>query len=205
MSDPVEISSSLDSSVSDERPQRLGSGSFASVYMIRGGNIAFKEVHRPNEDEAVLQKEYETLGGLYVICNTDTFFMLPRPYAFCQPKNPANFRGNIPLTFAICSYSMLSLLLSRSSDFQRRKGLLQRLQGAKRRIFPLRPSQSTGLKSARSSQTFTLKRLQARPTTTSLAYHTGPPGRCLVALRPSAFPRRPALLVSTRSQACGTR
>lgn len=96
MSDPVEISSSLDSSVSDERPQRLGSGSFASVYMIRGGNIAFKEVHRPNEDEAVLQKEYETLGRLYVTCNTDTFFMLPRPYAFCQPKNPASFRGNVP-------------------------------------------------------------------------------------------------------------
>lgn len=80
-----------DSSVSDERPQRLGSGSFASVYMIRGGNVAFKEAHRPN-DAAILQEEYEILGRLYMSCNTDTFFMLPRPYAFCQPKNPASFR-----------------------------------------------------------------------------------------------------------------
>ena len=67
--------------------------------MIRGGNVAFKEAHRPN-DAAILQEEYETLGRLYMSCNTDTFFMLPRPYAFCQPKNPASFRCIPVLTIA---------------------------------------------------------------------------------------------------------
>lgn len=77
---------------SETSPQRLGSGSFASVYMIRGGTVAFKEVHQSHGEETALLQEYTTLERLYSTCDSDSFFMLPRPYAYCDPKDPSPSR-----------------------------------------------------------------------------------------------------------------
>lgn len=75
-----------------EPRQCLGSGSFASVYVVQGGTIAFKEVHSP-EDEKTVLREYELLENLYIPCGVDTFFMLPRPYAYCKPGDRTTYRS----------------------------------------------------------------------------------------------------------------
>jgi len=66
-----------------ETPVRIGTGSFAVVYVISGGLIAFKEVsHTDNSEE--LHREYNTLCDVYLRCNTD-FFAIPRAFAFSNP------------------------------------------------------------------------------------------------------------------------
>lgn len=64
--------------------QRIGAGSFATVYISHGGACAFKIVHNPGNTE-VIEKEYRTISAIYFSCNTGSFFRLPRPYAFCDP------------------------------------------------------------------------------------------------------------------------
>ncbi|RPD62716.1 hypothetical protein L226DRAFT_324399 [Lentinus tigrinus ALCF2SS1-7] len=66
-------------------PVRLGAGSFATVYAISGGPVAYKRVH--NIDEAsTLQDEYEMLDKIYWCCNTDySFFGIPRALAYNNP------------------------------------------------------------------------------------------------------------------------
>ena len=65
-------------------PVRLGAGSFATVYVISGGLIAFKEVaHVDNTDK--LRQEYDTLANIYIQCNTESFFSVPRALAFFNP------------------------------------------------------------------------------------------------------------------------
>jgi hypothetical protein len=65
-------------------PARLGAGSFATVYVISGGLIAFKEVsHIDNAEE--IRQEYDTLDNIYLQCNTDSFFVVPRAFAFFNP------------------------------------------------------------------------------------------------------------------------
>jgi len=67
-----------------ETPVRIGAGSFAVVYVISGGLIAFKEVsHTDNSEE--LHQEYHTLCNVYLRCNTDSFFAIPRALAFSNP------------------------------------------------------------------------------------------------------------------------
>lgn len=67
-----------------ETPVRIGAGSFAAVYVISGGLIAFKEVsHTDNSEE--LRREYHTLCNVYLRCNTDSFFAIPRAFAFSNP------------------------------------------------------------------------------------------------------------------------
>ena len=67
-----------------ETPVRIGAGSFAVVYVISGGLIAFKEVsHTDNSEE--LRQEYYTLCNVYLQCDTDSFFAIPRALGFSNP------------------------------------------------------------------------------------------------------------------------
>ena len=65
-------------------PVRLGAGSFATVYVISGGLIAFKEVAYTDNTEK-LRQEYDILGDIYLQCNTDSFFAVPRALAYFNP------------------------------------------------------------------------------------------------------------------------
>lgn len=72
----------------DERcePTRIGAGSFATVFVIRGGPEAFKEVARATaEDTATLRQEFDFLEDIYRKCNGDSFFAIPRGLAFNDP------------------------------------------------------------------------------------------------------------------------
>lgn len=67
-----------------ETPVRLGAGSFATVYVISGGLIAFKQVaHTDNAEK--LRQEYHTLENIYLQCSTDSFFAIPRALALFNP------------------------------------------------------------------------------------------------------------------------
>lgn len=57
--------------------QRIGAGSFATVYISHGGACAYKVVHNP-EDTEIIEKEFRLISGVYLSCNTDSFFRLPR-------------------------------------------------------------------------------------------------------------------------------
>ena len=65
-------------------PVRLGAGSFATVYVISGGLVAFKEISHIDNTEK-LRQEYEILDNIYLRCNTDSFFAIPRALAFFNP------------------------------------------------------------------------------------------------------------------------
>jgi len=65
-------------------PVRLGAGSFATVYVISGGLIAFKEVAHTDNTEK-LRQEYDTLDGIYLQCNTNSLFAVPRALAYFNP------------------------------------------------------------------------------------------------------------------------
>lgn len=65
-------------------PVRLGAGSFATVYVISGGLIAFKQVAHIDNTEK-LRQEYDTLHKIYLQCNTDSSFAIPRALAFFDP------------------------------------------------------------------------------------------------------------------------
>ena len=56
-------------------PFKIGSGSFAAVFVVRGGPLAFKIVHAPEHHET-LRKEYEALIHLYRTCNKTSFSAL---------------------------------------------------------------------------------------------------------------------------------
>jgi hypothetical protein len=62
-------------------PVRIGSGSFGSTYVVRGGPLAFKIAHFRKQHET-LKQEYEALRYLFVVCNADSFFGVPKPLAF---------------------------------------------------------------------------------------------------------------------------
>jgi len=65
-------------------PVRLGAGSFATVYVISGGLIAFKEVaHTDNAEK--LRQEYDTLNEVYLQCSADSLFAVPRALACFNP------------------------------------------------------------------------------------------------------------------------
>ena len=65
-------------------PARLGAGSFATVYVISGGLIAFKEVSY-FENAEKLRQEYEVLDRIYRQCDADSFFAVPRALGFYDP------------------------------------------------------------------------------------------------------------------------
>ncbi|KIK25866.1 hypothetical protein PISMIDRAFT_96188 [Pisolithus microcarpus 441] len=77
----------------------IGRGSFASISVLTGRPIAFKHVIIPAKEKIQeLLREFETLCFIYETCNKDSFFAIPRPFAFYDPANRASFRAvNRPL------------------------------------------------------------------------------------------------------------
>ncbi|KAI5987623.1 hypothetical protein EDD15DRAFT_2199361 [Pisolithus albus] len=77
----------------------IGRGSFASISVLTGRPIAFKHVIMPSKEKIQeLLREFETLCFIYETCNKDSFFAIPRPFAFYDPANRASFRAvNRPL------------------------------------------------------------------------------------------------------------
>ncbi|KAK7027316.1 Class II abasic (AP) endonuclease [Paramarasmius palmivorus] len=67
------VSSSYDEPA---HPVKLGVGSFAAVFIIRGGPVAYKEV-LDFSDAEVLRREYSFLDAIYRECNVDSFFAVP--------------------------------------------------------------------------------------------------------------------------------
>ncbi|KAL4250540.1 hypothetical protein ABKN59_002310 [Abortiporus biennis] len=68
-------------------PLRIGAGSFATVYVVGGGSVAFKQVSQPTNAN-VLRAEYHTLNDIRSRCATDSFFAVPRGFAFNNPLAP---------------------------------------------------------------------------------------------------------------------
>lgn len=67
-------------------PQRIGAGSFASIYVVRGGLLAFKIVHVPTQ-ASTLRLEFEALQAIYRLCNSDSFFRIPKPMSYYDPRD----------------------------------------------------------------------------------------------------------------------
>jgi hypothetical protein len=65
--------------------QRIGAGSFATVFIVHGGPCAYKVIHDTTNAETLL-KEYTMLSSLHLTCNPDSFFALPRPFVFHNPQ-----------------------------------------------------------------------------------------------------------------------
>ncbi|KAF9046825.1 hypothetical protein BDZ89DRAFT_1155091 [Hymenopellis radicata] len=66
-------------------PICIGAGSFAEIYVINGGRVAYKQIR--SSDGAALRSEYDALRAVYRRCNTDSFFGIPRPLAFNDPAH----------------------------------------------------------------------------------------------------------------------
>ena len=73
-----------------DTPIQIGAGSFASIYLRLGTRIVYKIVH-DTAHASILIAEYETLLVIYDTCNDDSFFQLPRPYAFYNPLTKVFF------------------------------------------------------------------------------------------------------------------
>ena len=68
----------------------IGRGSFATVTVLSGRPVAFKHVTvRQRSDE--LKAEFEALCSLFVFCDIDSFFGVPRPLAFYDPHKVTSF------------------------------------------------------------------------------------------------------------------
>ncbi|KAK0482332.1 hypothetical protein IW261DRAFT_1467262 [Armillaria novae-zelandiae] len=94
MLDPVTSLSPIDTAFNPE-PQQIGKGSFADVYVLVASRVAFKQVqYEPNTPQ--LLAEFEALEHLYATCNPDSFFRLPRPLAYSDPRDARTFRGTAP-------------------------------------------------------------------------------------------------------------
>ena len=70
--------SSLEPADEVATPFKIGAGSFAAVFVTRGGPLAFNIAHAP--DHETLKKEYQALVHLYSTCNKT--FRIPKPVAF---------------------------------------------------------------------------------------------------------------------------
>jgi hypothetical protein len=64
----------------------IGRGSFASVSILSGRPVAFKHVIA-RERSVELKTEFEVLRSLYDLCDTESFFGIPRPLAFYDSHN----------------------------------------------------------------------------------------------------------------------
>jgi hypothetical protein len=69
---------------------RIGRGSFATVWILSGRPVAFKQVIF-TERTPELKTEFETLRALYDLCDTDSFFVIPRPLAYYDPELSSSF------------------------------------------------------------------------------------------------------------------
>ena len=65
-------------------PQRIGAGSFATIFVLRGQLFAFKVVQHTGRVQE-LQEEFDTLQRLHSTCNSESLFAIPRPIAYNDP------------------------------------------------------------------------------------------------------------------------
>ncbi len=80
----------------DPSPRLIGRGSFASVYVVLSSLVAFKEV-LSEADAPQLQAECDTLAQIYESCHSNSFFSLPRPLAYNNPRDSHSPPGAVPL------------------------------------------------------------------------------------------------------------
>jgi len=89
-----ELSKSISSHASDINPEwklvSIGRGSFATVSILSGRPVAFKHVIFSDRTPE-LKAEFEALRCLYDVCNTDSFFAIPRPLAYYDPAVSTSF------------------------------------------------------------------------------------------------------------------
>jgi hypothetical protein len=65
--------------------ERIGSGSFATIFVLRGQPFAYKVVqHVARTDE--LRTEFHSLHKIYLNCNSGSIFGIPRAIAFYHPS-----------------------------------------------------------------------------------------------------------------------
>ncbi|KAK0215729.1 hypothetical protein IW262DRAFT_1277817 [Armillaria fumosa] len=67
-------------------PQQIGRGSFADVYVLVASRVAFKQVQYES-NAPQLSTEFEALEHVYATCSSDSFFRLPRPLAYSDPRD----------------------------------------------------------------------------------------------------------------------
>ncbi|KAK0496408.1 hypothetical protein EDD18DRAFT_205980 [Armillaria luteobubalina] len=79
----------------DPKPQPIGRGSFADVYVLVASRVAFKQVQFES-NVPQLSAEFEALKHVYATCTSDSFFRLPRPLAYSDPHDAGAFRGTAP-------------------------------------------------------------------------------------------------------------
>ncbi|KAK0198093.1 hypothetical protein F5146DRAFT_1131105 [Armillaria mellea] len=87
----MQASEEIDTAFNPE-PQHIGKGSFADVYVLVASCIAFKQVQYESNTPQLLT-EFEALEHVYATCNSDSFFHLPRPLAYSDPRDARAFRG----------------------------------------------------------------------------------------------------------------
>ncbi|GJJ15145.1 hypothetical protein Clacol_009420 [Clathrus columnatus] len=98
--------------------QRIGAGSFATIYISHGGACAFKVVHS-SESTEIIEKEYQTLSAIYLNCNTDSFFKLPRPYAFYDPSTHKLLSVKGRYGFTVETFRRIGLVTNASYSMDR--------------------------------------------------------------------------------------
>ncbi|RXW19474.1 hypothetical protein EST38_g6380 [Candolleomyces aberdarensis] len=86
-----------DASDESGQPTRIGAGSFATVYVLRGGPVAYKVVARSAEGPT-LRHEYLILERLYKECGEEQNFSIPRPFAFSDPDPSSTEDGSLSQT-----------------------------------------------------------------------------------------------------------
>ncbi|KAL6300363.1 hypothetical protein BKA93DRAFT_536326 [Sparassis latifolia] len=75
----------------------IGRGSFAAIYVIPilGSPVAYKQIHHGDVDSDALMREYSALEKIYLTCDTDSLFAIPRALAFFNP-NTAQLLSSSP-------------------------------------------------------------------------------------------------------------
>ncbi|KAJ7072800.1 hypothetical protein C8F01DRAFT_973428 [Mycena amicta] len=81
----------MSSSLGEPQLQAIGQGSFGKVWLLTQTPYAFKTVLNADSG-ADLEKEWETLVGVYATCNSTSFFAIPRPLAAFLPDSTDQVR-----------------------------------------------------------------------------------------------------------------
>lgn len=68
----------------------IGRGSFATVSILLGRPVAFKQVLIPQRTPE-LEAEFGALCSIYEFCTTNSFFQIPRPLAYYDPSISTSF------------------------------------------------------------------------------------------------------------------
>ncbi|KAJ7216967.1 hypothetical protein B0H12DRAFT_1032213 [Mycena haematopus] len=86
---------SPNSKISEPQLLVIGRGSFGEVQLLSQTSLAFKSVLDTSADvgpyaDAALEKEWNTMVGIYASCNSTSFFAIPRPLGLFLPTTSAS-------------------------------------------------------------------------------------------------------------------